>query len=284
MNTTGSTDPTGPNPALMSALTTEHYTLQSARASTIAEANGRSMLFLSSVSGATVALALVAQLDQIGNTFLTFALSVLPALLALGVTSHSRLADLAVHDAYYARGIGRIRAFYLTIEPGAHAAMGQAGQPHSRWHHLGHTATSVAAVVAVIMGVFLGLVGSAFTPVTTSALAAGATVLAAAIFAVLLADQERRWRRFDASLQSHFLSDGTPTMPVTALGHGTALGRGRVAFAAPSSADSGQAAPDSSKESPAGTPARSGTRTTAMTLATSSRCPGSPTAQRDLCR
>lgn len=200
MNATAPTDRTGPDPALMAALTTEHYTLQSARASTIAEANGRSMLFLSSVSGATVALALVAQLDQIGNTFLTFALSVLPALLALGVTSHSRLADLAVHDAYYARGIGRIRAFYLTIEPaaqqywlqpagdGAHAAMGQAGQPHSRWHHLGHTATSVAAVVAVIMGVFLGLVGSAVTPVTISALAAGATVLAAAIFAVLLAD------------------------------------------------------------------------------------------------
>ena len=63
MNTTGSPDSTGPNPALMSALTTEHYTLQSARTATIAEANGRSMLFLSSVSGATVALVLVAQLD-----------------------------------------------------------------------------------------------------------------------------------------------------------------------------------------------------------------------------
>src|SRR5688572_7489615 len=107
MNATGSTDGSGPNPALMSALTTEHYTLQSSRTGTIAEANGRSMLFLSSVSGATVALALVAQLDQLGNTFLTFALTVLPALLALGLTSYSRLADLAVHDAYYARAIGR---------------------------------------------------------------------------------------------------------------------------------------------------------------------------------
>ena len=48
MNATGPADPTGPHPALMSALTTEHYTLQSSRTSTIAEANGRSMLFLSS--------------------------------------------------------------------------------------------------------------------------------------------------------------------------------------------------------------------------------------------
>ena len=75
------------------------------------------MVFLSAVSGATVALALVAQLDRMGDTFLRFALALLPALMALGVTSYSRLADLAVHDAYYARAIGRIRSFYLTIEP-----------------------------------------------------------------------------------------------------------------------------------------------------------------------
>ena len=97
MNATGLADPTEPNPALMSALTTERYTLQSARTSTIAEANGRSMLFLSAVRGATVVLALVAQLDRVGDTFLTFALSVLPALLAFGVTSYSRLADLGQH-------------------------------------------------------------------------------------------------------------------------------------------------------------------------------------------
>ena len=41
MNTTGSPDSTGPHPALMSALTTEHYTVQSARTSIIVGANGR---------------------------------------------------------------------------------------------------------------------------------------------------------------------------------------------------------------------------------------------------
>jgi hypothetical protein len=80
---------TGPSSALMSALTTEHYTLQSARSFTIVEANGRSSLILSAVSGALVALALVAQLDRLGDTFLVFAFSVLPALLILGVMSHA---------------------------------------------------------------------------------------------------------------------------------------------------------------------------------------------------
>jgi hypothetical protein len=112
---TASTEPL--NAALLTALTTEHYTLQSARASTVAEANGRSLLFLSAVSGATVALALVAQLPRLGDTFMVFALSVLPALLALGLTSYARLADLAVHDACYARAIGRIRSYYFTIAP-----------------------------------------------------------------------------------------------------------------------------------------------------------------------
>ena len=81
----GSTAYTVPSGALLTALTTEHFALQTARSSTVAEANGRSALFLKAVSGATVALALVAQLDQIGPTFTVFALSVLPALLALGV-------------------------------------------------------------------------------------------------------------------------------------------------------------------------------------------------------
>jgi hypothetical protein len=110
--------------------------------------------------------------------------------------------------------------------------MRQAGQPHSRWHHLGHTATSVAAVVGVIAGALLGVVGSVLTPLSAPVLAAGAAVLAVAAFGGLLADQERRWRRSDGSLQSHFLPDGTPSMTVTAFGHGAASGRGGAAFPA----------------------------------------------------
>jgi hypothetical protein len=34
-------------------------------------------------------------MDRMGDTFVTLALTVLPALLALGLTSYSRLADLA---------------------------------------------------------------------------------------------------------------------------------------------------------------------------------------------
>ena len=116
--------------------------------------------------------------------------------------------------------------------------MRQAGQPHSPWHHLGHTATAVAAVLGVITGAFLGVLGSVVTPLATPVLAAGATVAAVAAFAVLLADQERRWRRSDDSLQSHFLPDGTPSMSVTTLGDRTSPSRGLAAFPALAGADS----------------------------------------------
>lgn len=226
----------GPNPALLSALTTEHYTLQAQRSSTIVEANGRSQLFLSAVSGVTVALALVAQLDGLGQTFTVFALTVLPALLALGMTSYARLADLAVHDAYFARAIGRIRSFYLTIDPsahgywlqpagdGPHAVMAQTGDRHSRWHHLSHTATSVAAVNGVLAGVLAALgVHLVLPTAAVPALAGLATAVAMALFAGLFADQERRWRRSDAGMATRFLPDGTPAMTVTGFAPGSAV-------------------------------------------------------------
>jgi hypothetical protein len=227
-----------PNPALLAALTTEHYTLQASRSSTVVEANGRSSLFLSATSAATVALALVAQLDRLGNTFLVFTLVVLPTLMMLGLTSYARLADLAVHDAHYARAIGRIRAFYFTLDPAGrqywlqpagddpHAIMRQVGERHTRWHHLSHAATSVAAVTAVVTGAFLAVSVSASTrsAVPLPALALVGSVAAIALFVALMLDQERRWSRSDAQQQTRFLPDGTPAMAVATLRPGQVSG------------------------------------------------------------
>lgn len=216
---------TAPSGALISALTTEHYTLQSSRASTIVEANGRSQLFLSAVSGATVALALVAQLDTMGETFRVFAFTILPALLALGVTSYIRLADLAVHDAYYARAIGRIRSFYLTIEPearqywlisagdDAHAVMRQAGQRHKRWHHLSHAATAIAAVLAVLAGVLAGLAAQTVADPGIGWAVPIGLLAAVAVLAALLLDQKRRWIHSAEQEPCLFLPDGSPATP-----------------------------------------------------------------------
>ncbi|KAA1426658.1 hypothetical protein [Nocardioides antri] len=210
------------NPALLSALTTEHYTLQSARSSTVLEANGRSQLFLAALTGAVVALALVAELEGLGRTFTVFALSLLPAVLALGLTTYVRLADLTVQDALYARAIGRIRAFYFTIEPAAvsywllpagddpHAVMRQAGQQHSRWHHMSHAATAVAALTSVVTGVLYALVAQVGRTSEPPLIGVGATVVAVGVFALLMVDQGRRWRRVEAAHPTLFQDDGAP--------------------------------------------------------------------------
>jgi hypothetical protein len=72
-----SNDPLARQMAL-SALTTEQFNLQSARIGTIAEANGRSSLYLGTLSSATIAIAFIGQAQDLGDTFYLFALILLP--------------------------------------------------------------------------------------------------------------------------------------------------------------------------------------------------------------
>src|SRR5439155_18094087 len=55
--------------ALLTTLTTEHFTLQGVRASTISESSARSALYLGSLSALLVALGFVAQVSATGDTF-----------------------------------------------------------------------------------------------------------------------------------------------------------------------------------------------------------------------
>jgi hypothetical protein len=71
------TDPLARHLAV-SALTTEQFNLQTARMGTIAEANGRTTLYLSTLSSAVIAIAVVGQANQLGDPFYLFALMVLP--------------------------------------------------------------------------------------------------------------------------------------------------------------------------------------------------------------
>jgi len=104
---------------LLLALTTEHFTLQTARTATIADSNGRAALYLSTVSGAVVALAFIGQVARVGEAFFLFAFALLPALVLLGVLTYLRLLQTAVEDWSYARAINRIRRHYVSLDPDA---------------------------------------------------------------------------------------------------------------------------------------------------------------------
>jgi hypothetical protein len=73
-------------------MTTEHFTLQSARAAATAESSSRSALFLTVVSAALVALALGAQVGRMRDV-IWLALPTLGAVFLLGVATYLRVLE-----------------------------------------------------------------------------------------------------------------------------------------------------------------------------------------------
>jgi hypothetical protein len=100
---------------LLTALTTEHFTLQGARSQTMSESSSRAALYIGAVSSTLVALGFLGQLSPGGDTFNTFALTVLPTLYLLGVFTFVRLVECAVEDFRYGLAINRIRGYYKQL-------------------------------------------------------------------------------------------------------------------------------------------------------------------------
>src|SRR5918996_3763625 len=97
--------------------TTEHFNLQTARAATISEANGRASIYLAAVSSNLIALAFVGQMSRLGAAFYAFALILLPVLAFVGVVTFLRLVQSSIEDLAYAHRIALLRSFYLQVSP-----------------------------------------------------------------------------------------------------------------------------------------------------------------------
>jgi hypothetical protein len=98
-------------------LSTEHWSLLASRSLAWNESFTRASMFLSTLTGGIVALALVAQAVQFGDGFTLFALVILPILLLIGVATYLRLGTANYHDAMCVVGMNRIRAAYLELAP-----------------------------------------------------------------------------------------------------------------------------------------------------------------------
>ncbi len=101
--------------SVLSVLTTEHFTLQSARASTIGESSARAYLYVGAVSSALIALGFIGQASEFGAEFDAFALVVLPTVYLLGLFTFVRLVQTSMEDLFYGRAINRIRSYYLQL-------------------------------------------------------------------------------------------------------------------------------------------------------------------------
>jgi hypothetical protein len=102
----------------MQFMTTEHFTLQTARAVVNAEISARLQLYMTTLSSAIIALALVAQVSgALGRAFQAFALVLLPVVYFLGVVTLARLLQAAAEWRTYGQGMNRIRHWYLEVAP-----------------------------------------------------------------------------------------------------------------------------------------------------------------------
>jgi hypothetical protein len=81
------------------------------------EAVSRTMVFLTVLSAAMVALALLADATGFGTKATTLALVVLPVVLFLGVATHSRLVQVNSDEKQTVVAMNRLRHAYLEIAP-----------------------------------------------------------------------------------------------------------------------------------------------------------------------
>jgi hypothetical protein len=98
-------------------LSTEHWSLLASRSLAWNESFSRAGMFLSTLAGAIVALALVAQADDFGEGFRIFALVILPVVLLVGIGANLRMGISNYHDAQCVVGMNRIRAAYMEMAP-----------------------------------------------------------------------------------------------------------------------------------------------------------------------
>jgi hypothetical protein len=115
----GEATPTdGISPSMrLQILSTEHWSLLASRSLAWNESFSRAGMFLSTLTGAIVALALVAQASAFGEGFALFALVILPIVLFIGLATFIPLGASNYHEALCVIGMNRIRAAYLELAP-----------------------------------------------------------------------------------------------------------------------------------------------------------------------
>lgn len=202
--------------AILQCLTTEHFTLQTARAATVSETNGRSSMFISALSGAIVALAFIGQSSGLGLPFFVFAATLLLPLLFLGVVTFARTVESAMEYMVYARGMSRLRHYYVEMAPEIRPyfilsvnddVIGTLSNTRQRPTHrqmFMTTAGAIAVIDSVIAGVFASvaivMVGGSVAGIIVGAIGFTASL------ALHHRHQLGAWRAIDRELPVEFPS------------------------------------------------------------------------------
>jgi hypothetical protein len=194
-----------PRPAAVTFVTTEHFTLQGARSSTIAEATGRATMFLGAVSGGLVALGLIATAAGVRTAFYAFALILLPTLVFVGLATFNRVLQSGIEDLSYASRIARLRGYYFQYAPEL-AGYLLSVPPPERLHlqaiggGRSQKFLTAAAMVGLVTAVLAGSAAGLLAAVVAGHVLITGVLVAIVMFAALIRFQVSAWRREAALL------------------------------------------------------------------------------------
>jgi hypothetical protein len=183
-------------------LSTEHWSLLATRSMSWNEAFSRTGMFLSTLSAATVALALAGPAMEFGSAFPLFALVVLSVTLFLGLATYVRLLQVNNEDLYWVAGMNIIRAAYTRLSPGIENDLvtGHSLDPEgmartfaavdvtssvSPWHMLVTTPAVVAVISSAIAGVIGGIVAGQLSMTLETAVVVGIGVFLLAVVGLI---------------------------------------------------------------------------------------------------
>ncbi len=180
----------------LQVLMAEHWSLLATRSLAYNESLSRVAMFLSVLSGAVVALALLAQVDYFHEAFTLAAILIVSVVVFVGLATIVRLSALNREDLRSVIGMNRIRRGYLDMHPelepyfltGSHDDLQglmltvDMDMVPGRWSasNAGHGFQTLPAmlgvIVAVVAGVLGALVASWFTSANLSAIVVGSAV------------------------------------------------------------------------------------------------------------
>jgi hypothetical protein len=201
---------------LLTALTTEHFTLQGARSQTVSESSARASIYILSVSSALVALGFIGQISELGDVFYAFALTVLPTLYLLGWFTFVRLVECGAEDYRYGVAINRIRNYYKRLAgseadlfllsghddgPGVFGNVGVPAEGRAQYFTF---ATVIAVINSVVGGSAIAIALGAFADASLGLAAGLGGAVALLSLVVLLRRADRLLEERTADIQSLF--------------------------------------------------------------------------------
>jgi hypothetical protein len=171
------TAPTTADGVKMQILATEHWSLLATRSLGYTDSFGRANMFFAVLSGAVIALALIAQGGRFDSTFYVAAILLLAIVYFVGMATIARIGHLNAEDAHWLRGMNRIRHAYLELRPdlsryfvtgqyddmhGVFTTLGLNASPpgHSLLGDLGHGAQTLPGMLGIIVSVVGGAWGA----------------------------------------------------------------------------------------------------------------------------